>query len=202
MNPSHQQICQHLEKHFGTVRPNGLGEFKPDIGVYLNVAGPVGDRVTLFTTGLSDFPMTVPEGQEEYQHAELFIHLPADWPLERAQLRDPGNLWPIEWLRTLSEFPRDNNTWLGGPSTIVANGEPPEPLGPNTNLSSLLLLHDTEVGTLSLADGRKVIFYSLVPIYTEERQLEMNSSLKELLERFNRHRVSNVVCLDRVNAAV
>lgn len=202
MNPAHEQICRHVEKHFGPVRPNGLGDFKPDIGVSIHLAGPVGNRVTLFTTGLSDFPMTVPEGQEAYQHAELFIHLPSDWPLQRSQLRDPANLWPIEWLRTLSEFPRENNTWLGGPSTIVANGEPPEPLGPNTRLSSLLLLEDGELGKVRLADGREVIFYSLVPIYSEERQFEMNSSLKELLERFNQHNVSNVVQVDRVNAGV
>lgn len=192
-----QEILQHMQKQFGPVR--SLGEFKPDIGVQIYAAGPSSEKVTVFTVGLSQKAMTVPAGQEHYQFAELMIHLPPDWPLQREDFRNHANLWPIEWLRTLSQFPGDNNTWLGGPSTIVGNGEPPEPLGPNTQQSCLLLLEDSQI---PLADGRKVVLYSLTPLYSEEKALEEATGLKTLLDRFNDKQVSNVVDPGRVNAAI
>ncbi len=192
-----QEILNHMQSHFGPVR--SLGEFKPDIGVQIYAAGPVADKVTLFTVGLSNRPMTVPEGQDHYRFAELMIHLPPNWPLNREDFRVRDNVWPIEWLRTLAQFPHDNNTWLGGPSTIVGNGEPPEPLGPNTRQSCLLLLEDSQI---ALSDGRRVVLYCMTPLYSEEKALEEATSLKNLLERFNQKQVSNVVNPTRVNAGV
>ncbi len=52
--------------------------------------------------------------------------------------------WPIEWLKRIARYPHDNDTWLGGPHTIIANGEPPEPFAPNTKMSCLLLLAVSE----------------------------------------------------------
>ena len=48
--------------------------------------------------------------------------------------------WPIEWLKRIARYPHDNETWLGGPHTIIANDEPPEPFAPNTKMSCLMLL--------------------------------------------------------------
>ncbi|MFN8611183.1 MAG: suppressor of fused domain protein [Vulcanimicrobiota bacterium] len=192
-----QEILQYMQSQFGPVR--SLGEFKPDIGVQIYAAGPGPDKVTLFTVGLSNRAMTVPEGQDHYKYAELMIHLPPGWPLNREDFRNPANLWPIEWLRSMAQFPGDNNSWLGGPSTIVGNGEPPEPLGPNTLQSCLLLLED---GQIPLADGRKVVLYSMTPLYTEEKLLEEQTGLKTLLARFNEKQISNVVNPTRVNAGV
>lgn len=192
-----QEILLHMQTHFGPVR--SLGEFKPDIGVQIYAAGPSSEKITLFTLGLSGKAMTVPPGQEHYQFAELMIHLPPSWPLNREDFRNPANLWPIEWLRTMAQFPGDNNTWLGGPSTIVGNGEPPEPLGPNTLQSCIMLLEDSQI---PLNDGRRIVLYSMTPLYSEEKALEEATGLKTLLDRFNQKQVSNVVNPTRVNVAV
>lgn len=192
-----QAILNHMQAHFGPVR--SLGEFKPDIGAAIYAAGPQAGVVTVFTLGLSDFAMVVPEGQERYRHAELLMRLPAAWPLEREHFRDQANLWPIEWLRSMARFPRENNTWLGGPSTIVANGEPPEPLGPNTQQSCLLLIEDSQI---VMPDGRQVVLYALTPLYSEEKAFEEQTGLRQLFERFNEKKVSNVVDVGRVNAAL
>jgi len=52
---------------------------------------------TLVTTGMSDYAMTAPAGAEDYRHIELFMHLPADWPLSQEAWNEPNHYWPIEW---------------------------------------------------------------------------------------------------------
>lgn len=81
--------------------------------------------------------MKTPKGQEEFPFAELFIQLPGDWQYTSP---DPNWSWPIHSLRKIAQYPHNNDTWLGGPVASVANDDPPQPLAPNTNMTSLLLI--------------------------------------------------------------
>ena len=56
----------------------------------------------LITSGMSDLPMTVPEGCEELRHAELFMALPADWNVEGNSDED---YWPMRWLKQVGRLP-------------------------------------------------------------------------------------------------
>jgi hypothetical protein len=178
-------ILEHIEKQLGKPNLLALHEIVPgDPPITIQLV-PMEDKLALVTTGMSDRPMNVPKGAEQFQFAELLIYLPLSWPLTDQALKDPNNFWPIEWLRRIAHYPHDNKTWLGGPQTIIANDEPPKPLAPNTKMSCILLL--AKFGDLQaarLADGRDVVFYTLVPIYTEERDLEKDEGMKTLLTLF------------------
>jgi Suppressor of fused protein (SUFU) len=140
---SADEIIYHMARHFGPVEPLSLQEIVPVTGIAIHVIRPHSDdNLILFTTGMSDRKQSVPKGQEEFQYTELMLRLPGDWPLER--LEEPANFWPIEWLKKIAWYPHDNETWLGGPFAIIANGEPPESLGADTKLSCLLLLCETD----------------------------------------------------------
>ena len=108
------------------------------------------------------------------------------------------------WLKRIARYPHDNDTWLGGPHTIIANGEPPEPLAPNTKLSCLMLLaNPSEFGRWTRPDdGAEVVFYDLFGLYTQERNLELREGLGELLDRFQSRFISNVLDPQRPNVAV
>lgn len=200
----HHEILWHMEQHHGAVQELALQEIVPALGVSIHVipASHIRNYITLFTAGMSDRPMTTPPGCEEFRHAELLIHLPADWPMGESALRDVNTFWPFEWLRRIAAFPHENGTWLGGRYSIIATDEPPRPLAPNTKLSCLLLLQELdEAGKLQCDDGRSIIFYSVMPIYVEERDLERSQGMKELLERFEHFEVSPMVDINRVNVA-
>ena len=200
---SHDDIIRHMSEHFGPVQELALMEIVQASGVAINVvpARPGHNPLILFTTGMSDRPQTVPPGQDAYRYTELFIRLPEDWPLQGDAFRKSENGWPIEWLRQIACYPHDNDTWLGGPFTIIANDEPPEPLARNTRLSCLLLLQEgDEAGVVRCRDGRAVTLYSMVPLYTEERDLERSAGIAALFERLQTHGVSFVVDPKRVNA--
>lgn len=200
---SHDDIIQHMARHYGPVQELALMEIVPSSGIAVNVipARPGHNPLILFTTGMSDRPQTVPADRDAYRYTELFIRLPAGWPLQGDAFRKSENGWPVEWLKQIACYPHDNDTWLGGPFTIIANDEPPEPLARNTRLSCLMLLHEGgEVGVVRCRDGRGVALYSMVPLYTEERDLERSAGVAALFERLQAHDVSFVVDPNRVNA--
>ncbi len=198
-----EEVVDFFQQNFGTVHDKSLIEVVPttDPPITIHAISPTKARnhITLFTAGMSDRPMTVPDGEEEYQFAELFIQLPADWPLAKKALADPNFGWPIHWLRQVAGYPHANNTWLGGPVTIIANGEPPERLAPKCPFTSLLIM----VGhSFTTDDGRTIQLYRLLPLYSEERALEMSQGVAELMRRFDKHDISTTVDLKRVNVAL
>lgn len=202
---AHREIIDHMASHFGPVQDLGLEEILPVTGIRINVIPPHeddDDELILFTTGMSDHPQAVPRGEDAYRYTELFIRLPANWKLDRDSLREPDNFWPIEWLKNIASYPHDKNTWLGGQFTIISNGEPPAPLAPNTRLSCILLLCETEeLNPIRCRDGREILLYSLVPLYRQERDLERAQGLEALLGRLAAKHVSMVIDPRRKNAA-
>ncbi len=94
---SHNDIIRHMERHNGPVQEQALIEIVPSLEVAINVipARPEQNPLVLFTIGMSNRPQTVPAGAEEYRYTELFVRLPADWPLERKALHQENNFWPF-----------------------------------------------------------------------------------------------------------
>jgi hypothetical protein len=197
-----EEIVAYFDEHFGPVQKETLIEFvpsEPPIAIHVIPPGKDRDHITLFTTGMSKRAMTVPDNGEEYQFAELFIQLPAKWPFSCDALGDPKNGWPVHWLRSTARYPHQNKTWLGGPVTIIANDDPPKPLAPNTKFTSLLLMAEKEFKS---KDGRTIQLYRMAPLYTEERQMEIDHDLPTLLRALDKRKVSFVVDLKRPNVAM
>lgn len=196
---THELVMNHFASTIGAPEKLALIQIVPT-GIPIAIhAIPATERhpfVTLFTTGMSDHPMNVPEGAEEYSRAELYIQLPADWKYR--DYADPTWGWPQHWLRSMAQYPQQHNTWLGGPVTLVANEDPPKPLAPNTKFTTLLLLADQ---SLTSDSGEKIWLYRMTPLYTEERQLEIDQGIPALLNAFDAYDVPMVVDMSRRNVA-
>jgi uncharacterized protein len=194
------EIIARFEKQFGAVRPGALREIVPTglpIAIHAIPPSKTHNQLTLFTTGMSEQAMNVPGGQEDYRYAELLMHLPSDWPLTKKLLSDPEYNWPVRWLQETARFPHDNKTWLGGPFTIIAK-DPPQKI-PGTNFTAMML---AAKGDMRSADGRLVQLYTLVPLYPEERQLELKKGLPALMRALDKFNISDVVNPNRVNVAL
>ena len=196
-----EYVVAYFEEHFGPVRPGALIEIvpvEPPIAVHCVPAGEGRSHITLFTTGMSEQAMKVPQGSEDYRHAELFIQLPAGWPLTKKALADPKHGWPIRWLRQIAKYPHQNGTWLGGPATLIANDDPPQPLGPGLPFTSWLLIAEHDFVS---SDGRKIQLFRMLPLYTEERNLEIQKGIAALLRALDRNSVPFIVDLKRKSVA-
>ncbi|OAI41076.1 hypothetical protein AYO40_03865 [Planctomycetaceae bacterium SCGC AG-212-D15] len=201
---SHKAILKHFKQHRGKPAPLTLHEIVPsDPPIAIHVVQPTKkyEGYTLFTVGMSDKPLKMPDGSEHF--AELAIYLPPSWQLTDDALRDPNWSWPIDWLRKIALYPHETGSWLGASSLIFANEEPPQPLAPDTQLSCILALADTgEFGHFQLPDYRWVTIHSLYAIYTEERDLEKREGTRHLVELFEKHKIPRTLDIARPNVAL
>jgi len=203
-------VLEHIEKHLGRPSPLSLQEIVPgDPQLVIHRVPPNpklaelnGKCQALVTSGMSARPMTVPPGGGEFRFAELVVYLPIDWPLDDQALRQPKNFWPIDWLRRIARYPHENHTWLGGRSAVIANGEPPAPLGPDVRFTCWLVMAEPpDFGRMQRSDGEWVTFYGLYPLYTEERDLEKQHGTQYIIELFEKYRFPAFVNPMRPNLA-
>jgi len=195
------EVIAYFREHFGPVDQVAQIEIVPSgppIAIHVIPSSKERNHITLFTTGMSAQPMNVPDTDEgrELQYAELFIQLPGDWKYR--ELGDPNYGWPFYWLRSMAQYPHVHNTWLGGAVALIANGDPPQPLAPNTNFTTIMLMAERDFTSRA---GHKIHFYRLVPLYTNERQLEIDEDLPTLMRAFDRCSTPFIVDLDRPSVA-
>ncbi len=203
-------ILEHVEKHLGKPSPLSLQEIvpaDPSLVIYHIPPNPKlaelnGTCLALLTSGMSSKPMTVPQGGGDFRFAELIVYLPADWPLDKKALQDARHSWPVDWLRRIARWPHQNNTWLGGQSIVIANGDPPAPLGPGIRFTCwLLVVEPLDFGRMQRSDGSWINFYGMYPLYTEERNLEKQHGTEYILNLFQEHRFPSYVNTKRPNLA-
>ncbi|UOQ66541.1 suppressor of fused domain protein [Hymenobacter volaticus] len=208
-----QAISDHIERHIGLVSGVFHELISDKVHIDVHFVEPSADFPfkVLVTSGMSDLPMTVPEGAEDMRYAELCILLPSTW--EFPQLGPDtddeddeieNTYWPIRWLKFLARFPHEYNTWLGHGHTIP-NGEEAAPYASNTKLGCMLLLPSLslpdEFRELKINDEKTINFYCLYAIYKEEMDLKMRKGYEVLLDKFEKYGITDVVDLNRPNAA-
>jgi hypothetical protein len=190
----------HVERWIGPVDRVWHQEVSPWVHVDVHVVAPTPhrDAVTLVTTGMSERPMTPPEGLEDLRCAELVMVLPPDWPLDR-----PEGLWPLTLLQTLAQLPHQFDTWLWAGHT-VPNDDPPEPYGPGTALCGVILAEPVlapEEFALCRVGDRDVHLLSVVPLHADEMQFKLDRGPDALFDRLGRAGVTEGLVPDRPSVA-
>ncbi|MEW4561967.1 suppressor of fused domain protein [Bremerella sp. JC770] len=194
------EVIDYFKQTIGEPETLSVQEMVPTgTPISVHTISPSEDRpfVTMFTTGLSEQRMNVPQGQEDFARAELYIQLPATWKYRN--FTDPNWGWPQKWLRSMAQYPSHHATWLGGRATLVANEEPPQPLAPNTAFTTLLMLVDR---TFDSQTGDRICLYRLMPLFTEERELEIREGMPALLNALDVANIPFIVDMTRKNVAV
>jgi hypothetical protein len=176
------------------------------VHIDVHIIPPTTERpyYTLVTSGMSDKPMNVPVGAEDYRYAELMLCVPSEWKLEQADLQDEQHYWVVRWLKILARLPHQYNTWLGVFHSIP-NGDPPRPFAPNTKLSGIMLarpfLFEDEFWELALRPDKTIHFYSLLPLYPEEMQYKLQHGGQPLLDLLMEEEITELLDIRRVNVA-
>jgi hypothetical protein len=198
-----EEILDYVGSTVGPVGLPALTEIVPILPLDIHVVSPDddGNLKMLITTGMSEERMNVPIGSETYAFAEVSITLHRRWPLSKEDMKDPNNYWPVEWLRIVAYYPHREGVWVG-PEHIISNGDPPEPFAPNTLQSCILILNHGSLEPLSLRDGRIINFYQMIPLYREERDLQMTKGTRHLIRLFDNHGITPVVDPARPNVAL
>lgn len=165
-----------FEKHFPGERFVWHEIISEVVHIDIHVIYPTEERqyYVLYTTGMSDLPMTVPEDftEEEkakWEYAELMILLPADWKIDKESLKDEKWYWPIRAMKSAARYPHLCETWIGHCHDIEYS-EACEPFAENTKLCGFLFAYPPveEMRSFTASDGCRINIYCCIPIYEEE----------------------------------
>lgn len=185
--PAESLHTEDLDDFFGKHFPGGEGRVfheilsdivHIDIGIIPPAEGR--DYTVLYTSGMSDLSMTMPEGmpekdKERLSRAELMMLLPADWKLDEEAFKDERNYWPVRALKTAARFPHEYETWFAHGHDLQFT-EPCEPFADNTGLCALLFAYpdEEELKGFTASDGMYINIYTVIPIYEEELMYKLN----------------------------
>ena len=185
-----------ITAHFDSVFPgrvtNVFHELISDI-VHIDVycMEPTDDEPfrVLYTTGMSDLPMTLPkEIERKFEHlkrAELIIFLPKEWPIDSEAFKNERYYWPIRLLKQLARFPHQYNTWLGYGHTIPNSAEY-DPYSESTGLNGVILSAlKEEISLLKTNDGKVINLYNLIPLYKDEMDYKLEHGMEALCEKLS-----------------
>jgi hypothetical protein len=200
-----QQISEHIEKHLGPVASVFHEIVSDTVHIDVHFVKPTPDfpYIRLVTSGMSDLPMTMPEGVSASPYAELMITLPADWKTDQESFNDEAWYWPVRLLKQLARLPHKHQTWLGFGHT-VPNGDPAEPYAPNTALCGAIVLPSitvsSEFHTLEIPGVKTISFHSVVPLHAREMELKLRLGTDKLLDRFDKKGFNDIVDVNRADA--
>jgi len=195
------EIEQHIARHFGKAE-NVFHELISDlVHIDLHFIAPRPERNwwTIFTTGMSALPMTIPDGApEEFRFAELVLQLPPEWKLDEASLKDERWWWPLRWMKQLARLPHEYQTWLGVHHT-VPNGDPAQPFSAETRLCSWILypVRGHHAALVKLSDGRAVQLLAMHALHLEEMSFKLNQGSNALLDLMDERGLSEVLDVSR-----
>ena len=198
-----------IEEHFNTIFPGRetgviheiMSEF---VHIDLHVMRPTAKEPfwVVYTTGMSDLPMTPPpQVKEDITRAELYILLPGDWPLDQF---GPGAsmsvCWPVTLLQFLARFPHAYNTWLAYGHT-VPNGADYQPFADDVGFGGVVLnWGNGPLGAVEAKDGQRVFCYQVVPCYKEEIEYKLKYGMDKLHELLRQHEALGILDPKRPNA--
>jgi hypothetical protein len=199
-----EQISDHIMRHIGPIGTVWHEIVSDLVHIDVHWVQPTKERPyhTLVTSGMSDRPMTVPEGAEAYRYAELMLCLPTDWQISEAAFKDERWYWPVRWLKILARFPHEYDTWLAYWHTIP-NEDPPEPYAPNTKLCCALLAPPQttpeDFSSLEVTSEKTIRFYAVMPLYREEMDLKLQQGTDPLIDKLAKAGITELLDANRPN---
>lgn len=207
--------AEEITAHFEALFPGREGfvfhELASDlVHIDVNIMRPTKqqDFYVVYTTGMSDLPMTLPDelaAREDLKYAELYLLLPGDWDLGGPN-QSPGDLpyeqyWPIHVLKFLARFPHEYKTWLGWGHTMP-NGPDYTPFCDGVGFGGVVLSwcgSDGRLGGLEARDGRTLRFYGVVPAYKEEIEYKLKYGMEGLDKLFREKKLPMILDIRRPN---
>ena len=179
-------IAAHVENHIGPVAQvihQPTSEFV-HIDILHVLPSAKRDFHILVTSGMSGRPMNAPEGFEDCRYAELYLCLPASWPLGTQNFNNERNYWPIRLLQTLGRFPHVFSAWLWIYHS-VPNFDPPKPYADSTRLCGAMLgppiSLPMDFANLKQPGSPPISFFSVLPLHKEEMDFKIQNGGEPLL---------------------
>lgn len=202
------EITAHFEALFPGRESRVIHELVSEyvhIDVHVMWPTPEQNFFALYTTGMSDRPMTIPRQvpaakRPGLELAEMFLMLPGDWPLKADEAPTQEVYWPINLIRYLARFPHQFQSWLGHGHTMPSTADY-DPYAPGVPFRAAVLTGGGEgpLGHLDAQDGRRINLLCAIPAYKEEVEYKLKYGMDALYKLFEAHDVGPLLDVSRPN---
>jgi hypothetical protein len=197
--PRFQAVMAHVRRRFGRIRNVFHCSDMPAL-VHIDVlhVPPTRRRPvhTLVTCGMSQRPMCPPEAAADCRYAELYLRLPAHWPLESGS---ETWFWPVPELSHLALLPHIAETWLWTFHTVqCAEGR----ITPGLDLAGWVI--GDHIGVPHEDSdlrhrGDTIRFWAAIPVYQSELDFARGGNARTLVDRICRAGGTETIDLGRPN---
>ena len=202
-----EEVNSHFEALFPGRETFVFHELVSDlVHIDVNIMKPASedDFYVMFTTGMSDLPMKIPNNisdRDGLKYAELFMFLPSSWnPGDAGTIGSDipyEDFWPIQVIKFLARFPHEYKTWLGAGHTIP-NGANYEPILEDSEMSGMVLLGlDDKYSMMYAKSGQIVHLYMVMPITRAETEYKLEHGMVALEDKFSEHDLPMVIDMYR-----
>ncbi|GAB5552106.1 MAG: suppressor of fused domain protein [Saprospiraceae bacterium] len=167
---------------------------------WIRASKDVMDFAILLTVGMSRVEQNLEGDYDAPNFMEVMMLVPWDWNFSDYHWTD-DEYWPIHHLKTIAKIPSDQNTWYGYGHTISWKSDSSLISGTGFNGSILLntrILPD-EFINIKVNDQKTIHIFSAIPVYPEELDFKIKYSADELIDKFNRYQIDEVVDINRKN---
>lgn len=204
-----EEISKHFEALFPDREEIVYHEVFSDlvhIDVYVRKPNAKQDFYVIYTTGMSDMPMTLPEGyteREDMKYSELYMFLPGTWncgesgkPLSDLEAK---YAWIIHYIKYLARFPHEYDTWLGYGHTLP-NGPKYAPLCEGTKLGGVVLSQGGgDLECVKTKDGKEINLLLVIPAYQEEIEYKLKYGMSALDKVYRENKLPMILDINRPN---
>lgn len=158
------------------------------------------DYAILLTVGISRVEQNLEGDYDAPNFIEVMMLVPWDWNFSDYHWTD-DEYWPIHHLKTIAKIPSTQNTWYGYGHSIDSAADNSLIKGTNFKASVLLetITLTNDFVNIKVDDEKTIHIFSAVPIYPEELDFKIKHSAGELIDKFNRYRIDEVVDINRRN---
>jgi len=191
---------EYIETNMGPIKKAIQGPHDEKVYTGVLVVSPTPERqyYTLVTSGMSVLPMSYDPQDHCQAHlrAEVYMHLPLSWKLDKESLATPEWGWPVAWLLYTAKFPHIYRVKVEWGSAIELSGSPDGVMG-DSNFTGCLILtslkHSAGVDMPDIDPLLPINYYNLYPAYKEEIEdaLKLGSYCSESVIRLQKLLIAN-----------
>lgn len=155
----------------------------------------------LLSCGMSALQMNIPKDVNSSKYIEIMFLLPKEWNLNYEAFHDEKNYWPIRIMKEIMISPHENKSWFGYGHTFQFDDK--EEFAEGIGFNSVMLANSMELSeeftTIPLKNKKQIDIYTLIPLYPEELEFKKNTNANELLEKFDKNIIEEIVKIGRKN---
>lgn len=160
----------------------------------------------IYSMGMSDMPMTLPESyteREDLKYSELYLFLPDSFNFGESYSLisdlDDKDAWIVHLIKYLAKFPYEYDAYLGYGHTMP-NDPQYAPLCDGTTMGGVVFSQGGgDIECINTNDGKRINLLMVIPAYQEEIEYKLKYGMSSLDKIYRENNLPMILDIHRPN---